>query len=203
MPRIHLRMWIVHLLCALLVCGRASIVRADKPSTAPAAAHLPATAPSTQPHFAIGIPSGPTQLHSIETQVETVVKRVMPATVGVVNGMAQGSGVIISPDGFILTAGHVAAEADRPVDIILSDGRRIKGKTLGINHNIDSGLIKILDDTQSEWPFVYMGTTQNLKVGDWVIAMGHPGAIKRAGRRWCASGVSWRNQLARSAPTAP
>jgi len=65
------------------------------------------------------------------------------------------------------------------VTLILHDGRRIKGKTLGGNRGIDSGLIQITD--KGEFPHVEMGKSSELKKGQWVIATGNPGGF-RTGR---------------------
>jgi serine protease Do len=114
-------------------------------------------------------------LRAIEKQVEAVVAKVRAATVGVRVGPAQGSGVIISKDGYVLTAGHVSGKPDREVALIFPDGKSVKGKTLGANPGIDSGLIKITEE--GEWPFVEMGKSGDLKRGQWVVALGHPGGF--------------------------
>ena len=52
-----------------------------------------------------------------------MVKKCSPATVGVQLGNSQGSGVIVSKDGLVLTAGHVAQDPDKEVYLILNDGK--------------------------------------------------------------------------------
>jgi serine protease Do len=76
-----------------------------------------------------------------------------------------------------LTAGHVTSEAGLDCALILADGRTIRGKTLGVNKEMDSGLIKITDE--GPWPFVGMGKAESLKQGQWCIAMGHPNGYRR------------------------
>jgi serine protease Do len=115
-------------------------------------------------------------LRAIQEQVQAVVKKVLPCTVGVRAGGAWGSGVIVSEDGYVLTAGHVSAQPDREVMLFLTDGRRVKGKTLGANRGIDSGLIKITEE--GTWPFVPMGNSADSKPGAWCLATGHPGGFK-------------------------
>lgn len=119
------------------------------------------------------------ELRSLERQVEETSKRVIPATVGLQIGAASGSGVIVSPDGWVLTAGHVSDEPGRAVTIILHDGRRVKGISMGSNKTVDSGLVRILD--KGPWPYAQMGTSEDLKKGQWLIAIGHPGGY-RVGR---------------------
>jgi serine protease Do len=125
-------------------------------------------------------PENVDDLRAIQKQVKTVLKKVLPATVGVrvggPQGGAQGSGVIVSKDGYVLTAAHVSGPAGRKVVVILPDGRKVKGKTLGANRGIDSGMIKITDE--GPWPFAEMGDSSKLKKGQWCIATGHPGGFQ-------------------------
>jgi serine protease Do len=71
----------------------------------------------------------------------------------------------------------VAREPGLDVTLVLADGRRAKGKTLGINRNVDAGMIRIT--TPGEWPFAEVGRSRDLRPGHWCIAMGHPGGYRR------------------------
>jgi serine protease Do len=84
--------------------------------------------------------------------------------------------VIINRQGHILTAGHVSGKPGQEVTIILQDGRKVRGKTLGCNQDIDSGLIKITEP--GRWPYLTMGDSAKLKKGQWCLAVGHPGGYK-------------------------
>jgi serine protease Do len=102
-------------------------------------------------------------------------------------GQAQGSGVIVSKDGYVLTAAHVASRANRPAQFIMADGRVLRGKTLGLNRTLDSGLMKI--EAKEEFAFAEMGQSDVLKDNQWCLATGHPGgyqedrkAVLRLGR---------------------
>jgi len=123
--------------------------------------------------FAGGEPTSVEDLKAMQEHVRKLSIKVTPCTVGVQIGQAQGSGVIISKDGYVLTAAHVSGRPNVDVTFILADGRKVKGKTLGLNHGIDSGLMKIT--TPGEWPFLEMGNSANLKQGQWCLATGHPG----------------------------
>lgn len=112
----------------------------------------------------------------IEQHLEELINRVAPATVAVRVGGATGSGVVISRDGYILTAGHVSGQPDRDVQVTFPDGTTARGKTLGMNARVDSGLIKITDE--GDWPYVQMGQQDDLALGDWVLAIGHPGGFR-------------------------
>ena len=80
----------------------------------------------------------------------------MPAVVGIQVGHASGSGVIVSADGIVMTAGHVVGQPGRPVLFHLADGKTVKGMTLGMHAAADAGLMKITD--AGKWPFVPLGT---------------------------------------------
>jgi serine protease Do len=114
-------------------------------------------------------------LRVIERQVARVLQKVVPATVGIQIGPSAGSGVIISPDGLVLTAGHVSGEPGRNAFLIMPDGRRVRGRTLGLNRRIDSGLMRIVE--KGPWPYVDMAQSSGLENGQWVIATGHPGGF--------------------------
>src|SRR5262245_62427636 len=97
-------------------------------------------------------PESVEELKTIQDHVASVVEKVMPAVVSVRVGQASGSGVIVSKDGYVLTAGHVSGKPDRDVIVFFhNSSKTVKGKTLGGNHGIDTGMIKIT--TEGEWPF--------------------------------------------------
>jgi serine protease Do len=151
------------------------VVRADVPTTRP---KPPATAPS-RAVLLKPLPDNLQDLRALQTQVEAVMERVSPAVVGLRTG-GSGSGVIISDDGYVLTAGHVTGSPGRTVMVILNNGRIVRGKALGINYGMDSGLVQITDPPPDEngWPHVDLGTSADLKKGQWCIALGHPGGFK-------------------------
>lgn len=82
----------------------------------------------------------------------------------------QGSGVIVSPDGYILTNNHVIAEA-RTVTITLPDKREFSGKIVGTDPRTDLAVVKI--DGQN-LPTVSWGDATKLQVGEYVLAVGNP-----------------------------
>lgn len=81
-----------------------------------------------------------------------------------------GSGFIISADGYILTNNHVVDKA-RDIKVSLSDGRVLEAKLVGKSQEIDIALLKV---NASELPFVELGDSDTLEVGDWVFAIGNP-----------------------------
>lgn len=82
----------------------------------------------------------------------------------------QGSGFIISPDGYILTNNHVVENANE-VTVSLSDKREFKAKVIGTDPKTDVALIKI---EGKDFPAVHLGNSDNVKVGEWVAAIGAP-----------------------------
>ena len=81
-----------------------------------------------------------------------------------------GSGVIVSPDGFILTNNHVVEEADE-IDVQLSDGRSAKARTIGTDPETDLAILKI---ELPNLPVILLGNSDELEVGDAVLAIGNP-----------------------------
>jgi serine protease Do len=82
-----------------------------------------------------------------------------------------GSGVIVSPDGYILTNNHVVGNAEE-IHVTLQDKREFTAKVIGKDAKTDLGLIKI--DTKDPLPVATLGDSNSTDVGDWVIAIGNP-----------------------------
>jgi len=81
-----------------------------------------------------------------------------------------GSGVIVSPEGHILTNNHVVEDAD-DIEVVLTDGRRAAAKVIGTDPDTDLALLKIQLD---KLPVIVLGQPQDLQVGDVVLAIGNP-----------------------------
>jgi serine protease Do len=82
----------------------------------------------------------------------------------------QGSGFIVSPDGYILTNAHVVADADE-VSVQMTDRREYQAKVVGIDPRTDVAVIKI---NAQNLPTVRIGDPARLKPGEWVLAIGSP-----------------------------
>jgi serine protease Do len=82
-----------------------------------------------------------------------------------------GSGVIVSPDGYILTNNHVVGSADE-INVTLMDKREFKAKVVGKDPKTDLALIKI--DAKEPLPAATLGVSADTQVGDWVVAIGNP-----------------------------
>jgi serine protease Do len=108
----------------------------------------------------------------------------------------EGSGFIISPDGIILTNAHVVRDADE-VTVKLQDRREYRAKVLGSDPRTDVAVLKV---DGKNLPTVPLGSTRNLQVGEWVIAIGSPyglestvtaGVVSAKGRSLDGGGVQF------------
>jgi len=88
--------------------------------------------------------------------------------------MGQGSGFLISKDGYILTNTHVVGDVDK-ITVRLSDGREFTAKKIGADSKTEVALIKI---EGIDFPTLAMGDPSKLEIGEWVIAIGNPFGLK-------------------------
>lgn len=84
--------------------------------------------------------------------------------------MATGSGVIISKDGYIVTNNHVVEGANE-IEVVLNDKRSYEAQLIGNDPSTDLAVIKIDED---DLPYLQFGNSDNVKVGEWVLAVGNP-----------------------------
>jgi len=82
----------------------------------------------------------------------------------------QGSGFIISSDGYVLTNNHVVDSADK-ITVVLKDGRKLEAKVIGTDPDSDVAVIKI---EGKDFPTIELGDSDSLEIGEWVIAVGNP-----------------------------
>lgn len=88
--------------------------------------------------------------------------------------VGAGSGVIISTDGYIITNNHVVEGADE-IEVTLNDNQNFKAKIIGADPSTDIALIKI---EAKDLPTLSFGDSEQLKVGEWVLAVGNPFNLK-------------------------
>ncbi len=120
------------------------------------------------------------QLKSIEKQVQQVARNQMDMVVAVTDGIGYGSGVIVSEDGLVLTAGHVLITGGNDFRVIFPDGRSVRAEPLGRNLNHDAGMVKIAEP--GSWQYADIGDISELNPGDWCVCLGHSGGYE-LGRR--------------------
>ncbi|MEZ0309931.1 MAG: S1C family serine protease [Ramlibacter sp.] len=101
-----------------------------------------------------------------------------------------GSGVIISPDGYLLTNNHVVEGADE-IEVVLNDSRRAHAKVIGTDPETDLAILKIGLD---RLPVITIGNSDALQVGDQVLAIGNPFGVGQTVTSGIVSALG-RNQL--------
>jgi serine protease Do len=131
------------------------------------------TAPPLPEGFQTSAPENLESVRLLEQHVQALLERIRPATVA----LSGGSGVVVSQDGFILTCAHVNQRPGRLVTVTFPDGKRVKAVTLGNNHGVDAGMVKITDE--GEYPFVPMGSSADAQPGQWCLAVGYPVSFSR------------------------
>jgi serine protease Do/serine protease DegQ len=82
-----------------------------------------------------------------------------------------GSGFVISAEGYILTNEHVVKDAEE-IEVLLADGRALSARVVGVDPRTDVAVIKV--DTEEQLPVAVLGDSDNLKVGQWALAIGNP-----------------------------
>src|SRR5258707_8368592 len=89
---------------------------------------------------------------------------------------SAGSGFIIREDGYLVTNAHVVGDADR-IQVRLSDGRRFDGRLIGLDERVDLALLKI---EASGLPVALLGDSNRTRVGEFVLALGHPFGLEQS-----------------------
>ena len=137
----------------------------------------------------------PSAARALGTSIADAVEKVMPSVVvvrteatryrmardwffgqlyGIPEKLAgQGSGVIISKDGFVLTNNHVIDSAQE-IEIVLDDGTKYSAKLIGQDPHTDLAVVKIDDGKGREFPTIEAGDSDALRVGEFVVAIGSP-----------------------------
>ena len=111
------------------------------------------------------------------------------------NSSGSGTGIIMDGRGYIVTNNHVVGNADN-VEVRLSDKRRFTGKVIGKDPDTDLAVIKV--DSEESLPVVTWGDSSDVKVGQWVIAVGNPYGLDRTVTVGIISGIGRENvQLSR------
>ena len=117
-----------------------------------------------------------TVVHVKNTSVRTVSDPIMEYFYGARGGQQQeqvgtGSGVIISEDGYIVTNNHVVKDASE-LEVTLNNNKSYKAKLIGTDSKMDLALLKI--DADEKLPYSTFADSDQVKVGEWVLAVGNP-----------------------------
>lgn len=85
-------------------------------------------------------------------------------------GASSGSGVIISPDGYVITNNHVI-EGASDIQVTMNDRKDYEAKLIGTDPSTDIALLKIV---AKNLPYITMGNSDSIRIGEWVLAVGNP-----------------------------
>lgn len=131
-------------------------------------------------------PSGGSAVATTGLTNQEIFKKVSPSVVGVISYMnadyfgnssqGQGSGIILSADGYIVTNAHVVSGAAE-IDVVMSDDRTFPATVVGSDIQTDLAVIKI---DASDLPAAELGNSDQLEVGERVVAIGNPGGMQFA-----------------------
>lgn len=122
-------------------------------------------------------PEGRPDLEVIQKHLLETLPASRKATVCIDLGEGSGSGVVISPDGLILTAAHVTGGVGKEFTVIFEDGRKVKAESLGLVASSDCAMAKITEE--GTWPHVEVDREDSSKLGDWVYSLGHSGGFDK------------------------
>ncbi len=112
------------------------------------------------------------------TSLAPLIRALRPGVVNIstvrqrAGGRSLGSGFILGPDGYVVTNAHVVDQAQQ-IEVKLADGREFAAQVVGQDTSTDVALLRLEGDFGA-LPFVYLGDSDALEVGDWVLAIGNP-----------------------------
>ena len=101
------------------------------------------------------------------------VEIVSPAVVKIEAGESGGSGVLFTPDGFLLTNAHVV-DHGKALKVVLPDGRSMRGDTVGLDVDSDLAVVRVAHQTGLPLPWATIGDSRAIRVGQIAIALGNP-----------------------------
>ena len=92
------------------------------------------------------------------------------SVMNIATGSGEGSGIVLTEDGYIVTNNHVVEGADK-IDVVLQDNRILDATVVGRDPLTDIAVIKV---QASGLPTVRLGSSDNARIGEWVLAIGNP-----------------------------
>ena len=122
-------------------------------------------------------PEGRADLDVIQKHLTDSLPATRKATVCIDLGEGSGSGVVVSPEGLILTAAHVTGGVGKEFTVIFEDGKKVKAESLGLVASSDCAMAKITEE--GTWPHIEVDRGDTSKLGDWVYSLGHSGGFDK------------------------
>jgi len=124
-------------------------------------------------------PLSPQALQALEERLVAASERALAASVGLHiqerGSYGDGSGVIVTPDGYVLTVAHNFAQPGARITAVLSDGRTVRATGLGREGRSDYALVKLEGD--GPWPYAPMGQAAELVRHELCLMTGHAGGV--------------------------
>jgi serine protease Do len=115
------------------------------------------------------------ELLQVQRRVQSAYDPARKAVVAIECGGGTASGVIVSPNGLVLTAAHVTNAPGKRVKVVLSDGRTVEGKSAGLDETTDAAMVQLPAPARA-WPYVTVNReVRSINLGDWCFAVGNPG----------------------------
>ncbi len=148
-------------------------------------------------------------LDAYSNTVVKVVGDIGKTVVGIKAGKGAGSGVIVTPDGFILTNSHVVGK-EKKLEVTLTDGRVLDAVLVGKDDHLDLAVVRAYDT--NKLPHAPLGESSQLRVGQLVVAIGNPlgfqstvttGVVSSTGRSWYNKDKLIDNIIQHTAPLNP
>jgi len=127
--------------------------------------------------FSKSVPASIHDLREMQQRITELVPELSACTVNLRIGRAQGTGVIVSEEGLILSAAHVTGRPGQSVVIITADGKQFDGVTLGRNNTLDGSMVRIRS-SRKDWPHRSV-SADPVKPGEWCLTLGHPGGFQQ------------------------
>ena len=115
-----------------------------------------------------GVP--PTLLERLSEDLENLVSRAMPAVVGIERQQGQGTGLVLAPDGYVLTNSHVV-QSGRGTSVRFDDGETLRAELVGTDPPTDLAVVRVAKGGLRVLP---LADPLNVRVGQLVVAIGHP-----------------------------
>ncbi|MDB5935680.1 MAG: 2-alkenal reductase [Massilia sp.] len=211
------RFWLLFAQTVTIALGLYVVLQAMRPEWLPGALHPPARLQPSSPSSPVAVLQGPAG--PAPGSYRDAAGRAMPAVVNILTSKALrqnhpllrdpffrkffgdrmprdeqqsslGSGVIVSPDGYILTNNHVVEAADE-IEVVLADGRKAPAKVVGTDPETDLAVIRI---AARNLPVIVLGHAEQARVGDVVLAIGNPFGVGQTVTMGIISAVG-RNNL--------
>lgn len=123
---------------------------------------------------ALEVEQAVTKMRAAALRATVLIRAIIPNASGEMPAFGSGSGVLISPDGEILTCAHVVDMEGAQLTVRLSDGRSWPARLLGKHSLHDYALIKIDATGLPPLPAAPLGDSDAVRRGEWAVAMGHP-----------------------------